>query len=173
MGFHKFLLAIYILGSALAHFALAQSSPQDYVDAHNAARAQVGVQAITWNETVAGYARRYASSRVAAHCDMEHSGGPYGENLAEGYGQMSGSDAVQFWLTEKPTTTTNPTHVLVESACTILRSFGVTHFILGVLMLTAKMGGGSSFVAIILLEILRESVLTSPTFCACFLLLIN
>ena len=102
MGFHKFLLAIYILGSAMVHLSLAQSSPKDYVDSHNAARAKVGVQPITWNETVAAYAKRYANSRLAAHCDMKHSGGPYGENLAEGYGSMSGSDAVAFWLTEKP-----------------------------------------------------------------------
>ena len=103
MGIHKFLLAIYILGSALAHFSLAQTSPQDYVDAHNAARAQVGVQPIAWNETVAAYARRYASSRVAARCSMENSGGPYGENLAKVYGtSVSGSDAVEFWVTEKP-----------------------------------------------------------------------
>ncbi|CBI25093.3 unnamed protein product, partial [Vitis vinifera] len=105
MGFHKFLLAIYIFGSALAHFSLAQSSPQDYVDAHNAARAQVGVQPITWNETVAAYARRYASSRVAEQCSMEHSGGPYGENLAEGYGSigsLTGTDAVNLWVGEKP-----------------------------------------------------------------------
>ncbi|KAL6213197.1 hypothetical protein ACLB2K_012644 [Fragaria x ananassa] len=33
---------------------------------------------------------------------MEHSEGPYGENLAEGYGEMTGAQAVKFWVTEKP-----------------------------------------------------------------------
>ncbi|CAL2279522.1 unnamed protein product [Prunus armeniaca] len=28
--------------------------------------------------------------------------GPYGENLAEGYGEMTGGQAVKFWVTEKP-----------------------------------------------------------------------
>lgn len=32
---------------------------------------------------------------------MEHSMGPYGENLAEGYDNMDGDAAVKFWLTEK------------------------------------------------------------------------
>ncbi|KAI4299224.1 hypothetical protein L6164_032704 [Bauhinia variegata] len=33
---------------------------------------------------------------------MEPSRGPYGENLAKGFDEMAGSDAVKFWLTEKP-----------------------------------------------------------------------
>ncbi|KAF3439357.1 hypothetical protein FNV43_RR19269 [Rhamnella rubrinervis] len=73
---------------------------QDFVDAHNAARAEVGVGPITWNHTVAAYAQNYANQRVN-NCEMEHSGGPYGENLAEGYESMTGEDAVKFWVTEK------------------------------------------------------------------------
>ncbi|KAF3439359.1 hypothetical protein FNV43_RR17636 [Rhamnella rubrinervis] len=33
--------------------------------------------------------------------EMEHSGEPYSENLAEGYDSMTGEEAVKFWLTEK------------------------------------------------------------------------
>ncbi|PRQ22175.1 hypothetical protein RchiOBHm_Chr6g0247371 [Rosa chinensis] len=33
---------------------------------------------------------------------MEHSREPYGENLAEGYDEMTGAQAVKLWLTEKP-----------------------------------------------------------------------
>ncbi|XP_008222550.1 PREDICTED: basic form of pathogenesis-related protein 1-like [Prunus mume] len=33
---------------------------------------------------------------------MVHSQGPYGENLAEGYGEMTGGQAMKFWVTEKP-----------------------------------------------------------------------
>ncbi|KAK4848674.1 hypothetical protein QYF36_015941 [Acer negundo] len=85
----------------LTHFSLAQNSPKDYVDAHNAFRAAVGVGPITWNNTVAAYAQKYADERKR-DCQMDHSMGPYGENLAEGYGQMDGVDAVKFWASEKP-----------------------------------------------------------------------
>ncbi|KAL6211847.1 hypothetical protein ACLB2K_017078 [Fragaria x ananassa] len=60
----------------------AQNSPQDYVDAHNAARLRVGVPNVT----------------------LVHSYGPYGENLAYGYGSgaITGVDSVNLWLEEKP-----------------------------------------------------------------------
>ncbi|KAJ0077824.1 hypothetical protein Patl1_37279 [Pistacia atlantica] len=35
-------------------------------------------------------------------CDLDHSMGPYGENLAEGYGNLNGVDAVKMWVSEKP-----------------------------------------------------------------------
>ncbi|KAF7802784.1 pathogenesis-related protein 1 [Senna tora] len=81
--------------------ALAQNAHQDFLDVHNAARAEVGVDPMAWNGTVESYAQNYAIQRIK-DCKMEHSGGPYGENLAENYGDMNGSDAVKFWLTEKP-----------------------------------------------------------------------
>lgn len=74
---------------------------QDFVDTHNSIRAEVGVGPITWNDTVAAYAQRYADERIH-DCNMDHSMGPYGENLAEGYGEMSGEQAVKFWATERP-----------------------------------------------------------------------
>ncbi|THG10413.1 hypothetical protein TEA_025184 [Camellia sinensis var. sinensis] len=58
-------------------------SPQDYLNAHNAAGAQVGVGPMTWDNNVAAYAHSYAISRMG-DCNLIHSGGPYGENLAEG-----------------------------------------------------------------------------------------
>ncbi|KAL6211908.1 hypothetical protein ACLB2K_017131 [Fragaria x ananassa] len=74
---------------------------QGFIDEHNIARAEVGVGPITWNDTIASYAQSYADSKIET-CEMEHSGGPYGENLAEGYGEMTGAQAVKFWVTEKP-----------------------------------------------------------------------
>ncbi|PKI51196.1 basic form of pathogenesis-related protein 1-like [Punica granatum] len=78
-----------------------QKSYQDFVDTHNSIRAEVGVGPLTWNDTVAAYAQEYANERIH-DCNLDHSRGPYGENLAEGYGEMSGEDAVKFWATEKP-----------------------------------------------------------------------
>ncbi|KAK9690529.1 hypothetical protein RND81_09G134900 [Saponaria officinalis] len=61
----------------------AKNSPQDYVDAYNAARAAVGVGPIEWNDHVAAYAEQYANERIN-DCLLQHSSGPYGENLAMG-----------------------------------------------------------------------------------------
>ncbi|KAL0387092.1 UNVERIFIED_CONTAM: Basic form of pathogenesis-related protein 1 [Sesamum radiatum] len=91
-----------IIASAVAAGDLSQpqSSPQAFLDAHNRARAQVGVRPLVWNETVAKYALDYAHKRYG-DCEMEHSQGPYGENLAEGWGTLSGTDAVGMWVSEK------------------------------------------------------------------------
>lgn len=101
MRFHNFLLVIYFISLALAHISQAQNSHQDYVSAHNAVRAQVGVGPVTWNYTVAAYAQDYANQRQG-DCNLDHSMGPYGENLAEGYGNLNGVDAVKMWVSEKP-----------------------------------------------------------------------
>ncbi|KAH6767039.1 pathogenesis-related protein-1-like protein [Perilla frutescens var. hirtella] len=77
-----------------------QNSPQDFLDAHNRARAEVGVQPLVWNDTVAKYALQYAQKHYG-DCEMEHSMGPYGENLAEGLGRLSAVDAVGMWVSEK------------------------------------------------------------------------
>ncbi|KAI3712319.1 hypothetical protein L1987_70870 [Smallanthus sonchifolius] len=68
---------------------------------HNQARAQVGVQPLTWNKTLATYAREYAYQRLG-DCKLQHSGGPFGENLALGYAdQFTALTAVDMWVGEK------------------------------------------------------------------------
>ncbi|KAG6652674.1 hypothetical protein CIPAW_05G022600, partial [Carya illinoinensis] len=81
--------------------SLAQNSPQDYIDAHNAARKQVGVQNMTWDTTVAAYAQNYANTRID-DCNLVHSSCTYGENLAKGSGSFTGTAAVNLWVAEKP-----------------------------------------------------------------------
>nr|prf protein 1a,pathogenesis related [Nicotiana sp.] len=39
-----------------------ENSQQDYLDAHNTARADVGVEPLTWDSQVAAYAQNYAPS---------------------------------------------------------------------------------------------------------------
>ena len=107
MGFTKFYFPLALCcftALVLTHVhGFPRSNPnQDFVDAHNVARAKVGVAPLSWNHTIADYALKYANQQVKNNCEMEHSGGPYGENLAEGYGSMTGEEAVKFWLTEKP-----------------------------------------------------------------------
>ncbi|KAJ8764739.1 hypothetical protein K2173_009127 [Erythroxylum novogranatense] len=97
----RFLFVTFsLMGIHFAQISVAQNSPEDYVNAHNKYRAEVGVRPVTWNETVAAYAQKYANSRVAS-CELEHSQGPYGENIAEGYGDLKGVDAVTMWASEK------------------------------------------------------------------------
>ncbi|XP_020425201.1 LOW QUALITY PROTEIN: pathogenesis-related protein 1 [Prunus persica] len=101
MGLCKMSFAlICLVGFALLQPTLAQDSPQDYLNAHNAARAAVGVRALTWDPNLAAYAQRYANSRKG-DCNLVHSGGPYGENIAKSSGDMSGTAAVNLFVSEK------------------------------------------------------------------------
>nr|AKN10312.1 pathogenesis-related protein 1 [Hevea brasiliensis] len=103
MVFCKNSLALFCLIS-LACLILplnAQDSPQDYLNAHNQARAAVGVGPMTWDNKVAAFAQNYASQR-AGDCNLVHSSNrPYGENLAKSSGDLSGKDAVKLWVDEK------------------------------------------------------------------------
>ncbi|CAJ1961440.1 unnamed protein product [Sphenostylis stenocarpa] len=91
-------LGLVIVGDV----AYAQDLPADYVNAHNAARSQVGVGNIVWDDTVAAFAQNYANQRK--DCQLIHSGGggKYGENIAMSTGDMSGTEAVKLWVDEKP-----------------------------------------------------------------------
>lgn len=94
-------LLVCLVSLALVHPSHAQNSQQDYLNAHNAARSQVTVANIIWDNTVAAYALNYANSRIS-NCDLVHSNGPYGENLAKGSGSFTGTAAVNLWVAEKP-----------------------------------------------------------------------
>ncbi|GHJ85726.1 hypothetical protein NliqN6_2128 [Naganishia liquefaciens] len=54
---------------------------QRMLNEHNTFRAKYGANPLTWNATLATFAKNYASQ-----CKFAHSGGPYGENLASSYG---------------------------------------------------------------------------------------
>ncbi|WOH00707.1 hypothetical protein DCAR_0520081 [Daucus carota subsp. sativus] len=84
----------------IIHSSLAQTSPQDFVDAHNEVRSSEGVGPIAWDETVANYARNYANLR-SQDCLMKHSDTPYGENLFEGGGDATAKQIVDYWASEK------------------------------------------------------------------------
>ncbi|XP_068321322.1 pathogenesis-related leaf protein 4-like [Pyrus communis] len=101
MGLWKTSFALVCLISlTLLPSSHAQDSPQDYLNAHNAARAQVGVAPLSWDTNLVNYAQRYANSRIG-DCNLVHSGGPYGENLAQGTGDLSGKAAVNLFVSEK------------------------------------------------------------------------
>ncbi|CAM0150198.1 unnamed protein product [Urochloa decumbens] len=96
------LLALAFAAALLVSPCAAQNDPQDYVDPHNAARNDVGVGPVTWDDTVAAYAASYAAQR-RGDCALQHSGGPYGENIFWGSAgaDWSAADAVNSWVSEK------------------------------------------------------------------------
>ncbi|XWS67537.1 hypothetical protein CRYUN_Cryun04dG0014900 [Craigia yunnanensis] len=89
-----------LMALALVLPSHAQNSPQDFLNAHNTARAAVGVGPMTWDNTVAAYAQNYANQRIG-DCKLVHSGGRYGENIAWGSADLSGTAAVRMWVDEK------------------------------------------------------------------------
>ncbi|KAI3445854.1 hypothetical protein Pfo_002519 [Paulownia fortunei] len=103
MAWHKisvFLLVLVALSSLIIPSS-AQNSAQDYVNAHNTPRGQVGIGTVTWNTTLANYAQNYANQRIS-DCALTHSYGPYGENLAKGSSStFTGVAAVNLWVAEK------------------------------------------------------------------------
>ncbi|KAL4274798.1 Pathogenesis-related protein 1B [Arachis hypogaea] len=97
----SFSVVLCVLGLVIVgHVAYAQDSQQDYLDAHNAARSEVGVPNLSWDDTVAAYAQNYANQRKG-DCQLVHSDGQYGENIAGGSGDFSGTVAVKLWVDEK------------------------------------------------------------------------
>lgn len=106
MACHKLSLVLVsstiVALSTLMSPCAAQNSAQDYINAHNTPRGQVGVGVVTWNATVATYAQNYANQRIN-DCAMTHStGSPYGENLAKGSSSsFTGVSAVNLWAAEK------------------------------------------------------------------------
>jgi pathogenesis-related protein 1 len=97
-------MALVALALAMAAAtAAAQNSPRDFVRLHNAARTAVGVGPVSWDNTVAAYARRYAEKR-RGDCALVHSrNSPYGENIFWGSSgkAWSAADAVALWVGEK------------------------------------------------------------------------
>ncbi|KAL1557867.1 basic form of pathogenesis-related protein 1-like [Salvia divinorum] len=100
----KVIVLLFVM-MALSHHIHARKGrhnrPKDYIRAHNKARAKVKVGPLVWNETLAEYARAYAVVR-SQDCEMQHSDGPYGENLAAGSWQVSAKEAVRMWVDERP-----------------------------------------------------------------------
>ncbi|XP_022952649.1 pathogenesis-related protein 1-like [Cucurbita moschata] len=94
------LLLFYVLSIAMLPSSFAQDSSQDYVDAHNKARAKVGVGPVQWDEKVANFARQYGNKHIN-DCEAVHSHGPFGENISYGFPDLSGTATVQEWVDEK------------------------------------------------------------------------
>uniref|UniRef100_A0A0D9V0M9 SCP domain-containing protein n=1 Tax=Leersia perrieri TaxID=77586 RepID=A0A0D9V0M9_9ORYZ len=84
------------------HPSDAQNSAQDYVTPHNAARSAVGVGPMAWSAKLQSFAESYAAQRKG-DCMLQHSGGPYGENIFWGGAgaDWKAADAVRLWVDER------------------------------------------------------------------------
>ncbi|CAF9908609.1 MAG: hypothetical protein ALECFALPRED_004692 [Alectoria fallacina] len=76
--------------SVSAQYTSDSSFESSILNSTNTYRAQYNATALSWNTSLASYATSWASK-----CQFTHSHGPSGENLAEGYANVT--DAVDAW----------------------------------------------------------------------------
>ncbi|XP_052193942.1 pathogenesis-related protein PRB1-2-like [Diospyros lotus] len=125
---------LFIMVLAMVHLSIAQNSPEDYLEQHNAARANVGVKPLVWNKTLEEYAENYSTER-STNCNMVHSNGPYGENLALGSGDFGAAEAVKLWVDEKK-------YYNYEANICVLSDVGCLHYTQVVWNTTTDVGCG-------------------------------
>ncbi|EOA31610.1 hypothetical protein CARUB_v10014807mg [Capsella rubella] len=100
ISYSRILIILAVLVGVLVVPSKAQYSPQDYVNAHNQARAAVGVGPIQWDDTIAAYALSNVY-RLRGSCRLVPSSGHYGENMAKSNGVFSAALAVNIWVNER------------------------------------------------------------------------
>jgi pathogenesis-related protein 1 len=95
-------LALAVVAMAATTTTMAQNSPEDYVAAHTAARAEVGLGQVWWDQNLADYAEWWANQRRGV-CGGHSGVVGYGENTYWGPAgwPWSGVDAVNLWVDEK------------------------------------------------------------------------
>ncbi|KAI5081489.1 hypothetical protein GOP47_0004672 [Adiantum capillus-veneris] len=75
---------------------------QEWLGPHNAARGELGLPPMVWSDIVAQFAQSWANQRKASGCGLQHSTGPYGENIFWGSGGSYGpAECVGAWVSEK------------------------------------------------------------------------
>lgn len=85
---------------------ISQAAPADpmtraIVAAHDARRAEHCAPPLAWSEELAGVAQAWADRIASQGCALQHSSGPYGENLAAGTaGTLSPEAVVEMWYGE-------------------------------------------------------------------------
>lgn len=101
-------LSLLILVAPLAIACPSKSQPsgykQEWLDAHNQARAEVGVKPLEWSDLVEKSAKSWAK-QMGKMCKMHHErGSGYGENLWMAWGnrkEIPIANSVGAWVNEK------------------------------------------------------------------------
>jgi pathogenesis-related protein 1 len=71
------------------------------VEAHTARRSQHCAPPLVWSAALASQAQSWADHLAESGCQLQHSSGPYGENLAAGSaGSLSPGDVAEMWYRE-------------------------------------------------------------------------
>ena len=80
--------------SASAEYSNDDTFQKAILDVTNLYRRQHNASQLSWNESLASYAKDWSDG-----CKFEHSGGPSGENLASGYPNTTAS--IEAWGDER------------------------------------------------------------------------
>ncbi|KAL4797381.1 CAP domain-containing protein [Aspergillus venezuelensis] len=133
------------------------------LDATNAYRKAYNASALTWNDTLADFARNWAKT-----CAWEHSGSPYGENLA--YGYSTSLSSITAWADEaahydfsKPTGFTEETGHFTQLVWKSTRQVGCAAVDCGVTDLQGASGNGMAQGWYVVCEYLPGGNVVGPT----------
>ncbi|GFP89705.1 pathogenesis-related protein pr-1 [Phtheirospermum japonicum] len=78
-----------------------KNAARQFMGMQNAARAALGLPPLIWDQKLVQYARSYARQR-REDCALEHSHGPYGENIFWGSGDgWTPAQAAAAWVAER------------------------------------------------------------------------
>ncbi|KAL0404530.1 UNVERIFIED_CONTAM: Pathogenesis-related protein PR-1 [Sesamum radiatum] len=92
---------VFVLILTIGEAAKPPSDMQQFLSVQNAARAALKLPPLVWDPKIARYAAWYANQR-RADCELEHSNGPYGENIFWGSGNgWTAAQAAAAWVSER------------------------------------------------------------------------
>ncbi|MED6175446.1 hypothetical protein PIB30_078385 [Stylosanthes scabra] len=86
---------------------VAQNSARDYLNAHNAARARVGVAPLVWHSGLESYARKHLSKFLRTCIPELANNELYGENISSSVDEtghlkeVTGKQVVEIWVEQK------------------------------------------------------------------------
>ncbi|KAL0453520.1 UNVERIFIED_CONTAM: Pathogenesis-related protein PR-1 [Sesamum latifolium] len=115
------LTVVLVLVLTTGEAAKPPSDMQQFLSVQNAARAALKLPPLVWDPKIARYAAWYANQR-RADCELEHSNGPYGENIFWGSGNgWTAAQAAAAWVSERRSTTTGRIRVFMGRNAGIIR----------------------------------------------------
>ncbi|KAH6779430.1 CAP secretory protein [Perilla frutescens var. hirtella] len=100
--YYAFILVLFFLTSTTtAAAATQQNEVQQFLGVQNAARSALRLPPLAWDAKIARYAAGYAGQR-RGDCALQHSNGPYGENIFWGSGnRWTAAQAAAAWVSER------------------------------------------------------------------------
>lgn len=102
-GVLKLVLVFLWIATTVHAQTFSRAEVNGFLQPQNAARAQLGLPPLQWDKKLASYAHWWAWQRQAhGDCRLQHSGGPYGENIFWGTGKAwQPREAATAWVGEQ------------------------------------------------------------------------